>query len=108
MIETNVIPFRFFLGFHKGAGFGFKHIQAVHGIEIRNAGFTRIEDFVTSIVRPGTKLYHTGESLKKSRLLAWNQTGMGVLEFRDRGKHWSIVTAYAAMNPLGTLVGEII
>ncbi|MDE2739869.1 MAG: hypothetical protein OXH47_10125 [Paracoccaceae bacterium] len=76
-----------FLGFHKSVGFGFKHIQAIHGNEIRNAGFTCIEDFVVSILRPGTKLYYTGESWKKCRLLAWNQTGMGVLEFQENVRH---------------------
>ena len=88
-----------FLGFHKGTkGFGLKHIRDMHEREIRALGFisekdhTLIPECVASIVRPGTKLYYTGESWKKCHLLAWNRTGMAVLEFQENtkyGKHWS-------------------
>ncbi len=105
-----------FLGFHKGTGFGLRHIQHEHGNEIRTLGYigkegrTLIPEYVTSIVGPGTKLYYTGESWK-CRLLAWNQNGMGVLEFRENdkhGKHWSIITAYSRRVPYGEEIGTIL
>lgn len=48
-----------FLGFHKGTGFGLRHIRHEHGNEILNAGFSRIEDYVALILRPGTTLLHS-------------------------------------------------
>ena len=107
-----------FLGFHKNIwGFGLKHIQHEHGSEIRNLGFideegrTLLTEFVASIVRPGTKLYYTGESWPKCRLLVWNQNGRGILELRENnkhGKHWSIITVFPEKNPAGRFVGIII
>ncbi len=95
-------------------GFGFKHIRDMHEREIRALGFinekdhTLILEYVASIVRPGTKLYYTGESWpKKCRLLAWNRTGMAVLEFRENTKYWSIITAYPRMR-YGQEVGTIL
>ncbi|MCY4186092.1 MAG: hypothetical protein OXC82_10265 [Rhodobacteraceae bacterium] len=115
-----------FLGFHRNTKgflkrspyFGFKHIRAVHEKEIRNRGFidksngrTLIPEYVASIVRPGSLLYYEGEIRQYPRLLASNQTGMAVLEFRDdddHGTYWSIVTAYNRRNPHGQLVGKIV
>ncbi len=117
-LESTEANIYLFPGFHKGKkGFGFKHIRDMHEREIRALGFinekghTLILEYVASIVRPGTKLYYTGESWpKKCRLLAWNRTGMAVLGFQENtkyGKHWSIITAYRR-SPYGQEVGTIL
>lgn len=117
-LESTEANIYLFLGFHKGKkGFGLKHIRDMHEREIRalrfinEKGHTLILEYVASIVRPGTKLYYTGESWKKCRLLAWNRTGMAVLEFQENtkyGKHWSIITAYTRRIPYGQEVGTIL
>ena len=103
-----------FWGWHKRTkkgfvtGFGVKHILAEHKKDIQDAGFTRAEEYVASIVCKGTPLYYEGGFWKRLRILAVSHgNGMAVLEYMEHHGHWSIVTAYGRKWSTGHRVGTI-
>lgn len=96
-------PVRLKVGVHRGTsnGFGQVHIEAGHGDMIGRLGMN-VPEYVHSIVSGATKVYDPG----RGRLLIVNERfgkHMAVVELRDEGDHYSVITAYDG-RPEGKVV----
>ncbi|MBB1248524.1 MULTISPECIES: hypothetical protein [unclassified Rhizobium] len=107
---------RLLIGRHIGPnhGYGLRHIWAEHAKEMAAAGITTSEGvghYVALIIRPGTPLFYSGDSFRKTRLMAVRSaTGTAILEWRDQRDmpFWSVVTAYSANKKHGSLIGTVL
>lgn len=76
-----------------GKGYGLAHIEARHGEEIRNAGFTSVEEFVQSVAQ-GYNTVREGSDRKgrETYLLQLNDAHNNTLfiELAQDGGYWSV------------------
>lgn len=101
--ELNAYPIRLQQGEHYGPhrGFGLKHIEAEHGEEIRKQNLSPLE-FVRQLLEGASKVY-AGDGTRLTVYSDRTPFGIALVELRNDGKYYSIVTAYRA-RPKGKLI----